>query len=157
MKGNFTLLYATHYEEMCRYVRARIVVVDDTEDIVQETFLLAWERYDQLQNHPNQLGWLKLVAKNKIREYMRNFRPALSLIGKEQETVREETDYCWKEMELLMHQIFTEAECVCFERYYLKGISGREMARLEQTTEGNIRVKMSRIRKKMIGQLKENA
>jgi RNA polymerase sigma-70 factor (ECF subfamily) len=61
----FGILYETHLTPLYRYVLLRTRDTDETEDIVQETFLKAYEaipRYEQMKE--NFLPYLFTVARN---------------------------------------------------------------------------------------------
>jgi len=46
----------------------------DAEDITQEVFLRAFERFDVLRNHPTVGGWLKTVATNLSLNHLSRYR-----------------------------------------------------------------------------------
>lgn len=41
------------------------------EDAVQETFSIAWEKWDVLSTHPNPAGWLVITLKNVVKNMLR--------------------------------------------------------------------------------------
>ncbi|MBR1930456.1 MAG: sigma-70 family RNA polymerase sigma factor [Lachnospiraceae bacterium] len=149
MKESFTVFYKEHYDELCRYVEKRLLQKDFTEDIVQDTFTVAWQKYDRLLVHPNQVGWLKLVAKYKIHEWERTLQHTVQMDEGWMKMGREEMEYRRKELELLLHQTFSKQELKRFERHFVWGFSHREMAKLEGITEANMRVRLCRMREKI--------
>ena len=143
-------MYEKHYDELCHYVSARVCCKAETEYIVQDTFLLAWEKYEALRSHPNQIGWLKRVAKNKIYEYIRNYKRADHRSIDPEEVTTDEKDYAWKEAEMMMAQFFSVKEREWFEDYFLQGVPERRIAQQEQVSENNMRVRLCRLRKKFM-------
>ena len=153
MKERYTALYKTHYDELCHYVNTRVCCKAETEDIVQDTFLLAWVKFESLQSHPNQVGWLKRVAKNKIYEYIRNYRKTDYRTIRPEEVKSDEKDYIWKEAEMMVAQSFSFKEREWFEDYFMQGVPEEQLARSEQVSENNMRVRLCRLRTKFISLL----
>ncbi len=67
---NFEELYTNCYWLVYRYVR-RMVEKDLTaaEDVTQEVFLVAYQKWQEVRRHPNQKGFLLLTAKNKLKKW----------------------------------------------------------------------------------------
>lgn len=67
-------LYAEHAARLTR--RAALMVGNDAaaQDVVQETFVLAFERGDELAQQPDAAAWLWGVARNKLKNHTRKQR-----------------------------------------------------------------------------------
>lgn len=63
MRDAFDELYRTHHETVRRFVRRQ--VISNADDLVAETFAIAFDRLPQ--DHPHPVGWLIVTAKNLIR------------------------------------------------------------------------------------------
>lgn len=63
MDPSFTDVYRAHYSAVLRFVRRR-VSASDVDDVVSETFLVAWRRQDEMAVAP--LPWLYRTARNVI-------------------------------------------------------------------------------------------
>jgi RNA polymerase sigma-70 factor, ECF subfamily len=61
----FTALYDRHYRSVLGYTLLR-AGQDAAEDVVSETFLVAWRRLDDLPDPP--LPWLLGVARNLLHK-----------------------------------------------------------------------------------------
>ena len=67
----------------------------DAEDVSQEVFLRAYERFDQLRDSPTVGGWLKTVARNLSLNHLSRYRSRWSFFsemfgsGREDDTERE--------------------------------------------------------------------
>lgn len=60
----FRSLYADHYDPVLRFARRRTDPAN-ADDVVAETFLVAWRRLDDVPDRPDQaLPWLYAVARN---------------------------------------------------------------------------------------------
>jgi RNA polymerase sigma-70 factor, ECF subfamily len=67
--------FVRNYQNMVFSVSARIVgSLTDAEDITQEVFLKAYERFQELRNSPTAGGWLKTVATNLSINHLNRYR-----------------------------------------------------------------------------------
>jgi RNA polymerase sigma-70 factor (ECF subfamily) len=64
----FDALFAAHYSDVLRYV-ARRAPLANAEDVLAETFLVAWRRGDQVPDDP--LPWLLGVARRVLSNQRR--------------------------------------------------------------------------------------
>ena len=62
-----------------RYVRYRVGSIADADDILQETFITAFSRFDRLRNRESFKAWLVTIAKNKCVDHYRKRRDEISL------------------------------------------------------------------------------
>ena len=60
-----------YYRYLISYVLSRVKNFSDAEDIVQETYLTAILKHDQLADESKAKAWLTGIAQNKIRQYFR--------------------------------------------------------------------------------------
>lgn len=58
----FEELYAAHYRRIVTYTRRRTGSIDDADDVVSATFLVAWRRLEDLVGADEPLAWLYRVA-----------------------------------------------------------------------------------------------
>ena len=56
------------------FIRYRILDKSLAQDVLQETFYLAYKKWDILKDHPNQTGWLLETARYKIQEFNRKIK-----------------------------------------------------------------------------------
>lgn len=54
-----------------RFVKFRISVRADAEDVLQEVYILAYEKFSQLKNQDSFKAWLISIARNKCNDYFR--------------------------------------------------------------------------------------
>lgn len=54
-----------------RFVKFRIPVQEDAEDVLQEVFLTAYQKFSQLKNRSAFKAWLPSIARNKCNDYFR--------------------------------------------------------------------------------------
>ena len=128
------------------------------EDIVQDVFLEAVRKYDSFKGHSNPVGWLCQTANYKICECERVLKKLNTVPFDDLEEVEDEnaSSYAELEIKMLFDAAMTEEEKRRFYRYFLWGWSLEEIAEAECTSVKNMRVKLSRLKKKLLQQVNAN-
>ena len=67
----FEALLAQEQVSIERFVRFRIDSPADAEDILQETYLTAYQKFSQLRNPDAFKAWVLSIARNKCTDYFR--------------------------------------------------------------------------------------
>lgn len=70
MDGFENQLYR-HRDAIERYVKFRVSVKSDAEDILQDIYMTAYRKFDQLKNHDMFYAWMISIARNKCNDYFR--------------------------------------------------------------------------------------
>lgn len=78
----FRRLFADGYQPLIRYARRRTVDVSVADDVVAETFAIAWRRRADLRNDGPALHWLYGIAANVLRNQGRARTRSLRLVDK---------------------------------------------------------------------------
>lgn len=163
----FNACYEKYYDPLL--ARARSYAGRDTlmrnelEDLVLETFEIAWNRYDELRDHPNMMGWLTVVIRNKLDNFntrgsTRMARRTLSMdeektcfIEDQEATRRLEAWYEQEEhrekIDLLL-DLLTMNEREIFEEYFICRKHAPDIQRKTGLPLSSIRATIRRIRKK---------
>jgi RNA polymerase sigma-70 factor, ECF subfamily len=81
----FASLFNHHYTDVLRYARRR-VRPDDAQEIVAETFLIAWRRIDDTPDDP--LPWLYRIAALEIANAVRKNTRRLQLLERIQSDLK---------------------------------------------------------------------
>lgn len=55
-----------------RFVKFKICIKEDAEDILQEVFITAMKTFHQLKNKASFKAWIISIARNKCNDYFRN-------------------------------------------------------------------------------------
>jgi RNA polymerase sigma factor (sigma-70 family) len=74
----FETFYATHREEVLRYLRSRLGG-ERAEDAFQETFLRALRAYDRLEHSDHLRAWILTIASRIVIDDVRRRRPSEEL------------------------------------------------------------------------------
>lgn len=89
-------LFMRNYQNMVFSTAMRLLAnQSDAEDVTQEVFLRAYERFDQLRDSPAVGGWLRTVARNLSLNHLSRYRSRWSFFsellgnGREEEAERE--------------------------------------------------------------------
>ena len=67
----FEKLLETERASVERFVRFRMNYRIDADDILQEVFLLAYQKFPQLKNKESFKAWIISIARNKCNDYFR--------------------------------------------------------------------------------------
>ena len=81
--GEFTELIRQHHGRLVGYVFAMVRDFDDTQDIVQQTCLTLWEKFDTFETGTNFGAWACEVARMKVLNFLRTQGRQRLLFGEE--------------------------------------------------------------------------
>lgn len=70
---SFNALYKSQYEKMIKLAYRMLGSMESAQDIVQEAFMLALLRWDEVSTHPLQEGWLALTVRNLAQNERRRY------------------------------------------------------------------------------------
>ena len=157
-RNKFSEWYSENYESVCRYAAVVMGERSMAEDIAQDTFLEAWNKFEVLRTHPNVKGWLIKTAYFKINNLIRkrSRTERLSFGNGQPDGMREEQGYRGKELEMALKAWMSLEEKKRFERVFLLGYSAADVAVLEGITENNAKVRISRLTKKLSRNIREH-
>lgn len=75
-------VFMRNYQNMVFSTAMRLLAShQDAEDVTQEVFLRAYERFDQLRDSPTAGGWLKTVARNLSLNHLSRYRSRWSFFS----------------------------------------------------------------------------
>jgi RNA polymerase sigma-70 factor (ECF subfamily) len=123
-------LYAEHYKQLLRYAEKKLFGGHRAPDLVQDAFVIAFDKREELEQHPNPAGWLMNTLKGLItNEYKararaaRRFLPLSAYSGAEQSG---ESDALLFEI----RNMFTPDEWLLIKAVYIDGYSAVELSRM---------------------------
>ncbi|MDR0845601.1 MAG: RNA polymerase sigma-70 factor [Tannerella sp.] len=70
----FDELFRLFYSRLCSFANSYLKDRDTAEDMVQDAFLLLWERHDTLRPGGNVQAWLLTVVKNNIINHINRMK-----------------------------------------------------------------------------------
>lgn len=68
---DFTVLLEEYRNSVERFVKFRIPSQTDAEDVLQEAYLTAYQKFDQLRERTSFKSWILSIARNKCNDYFR--------------------------------------------------------------------------------------
>lgn len=72
MEDDFERLLSAERISIERYVNFRIISRADAEDVLQEVYLTAYQRFSQLKSKESFKAWIISIARNKCNDYFRS-------------------------------------------------------------------------------------
>lgn len=143
-------IYRMYFTDVYKFVYRKIPNKQIAEDIAQDTFLLAVKKREEILKHPNPRAWLLRTARYKMMELNRKMnRWDMEYLEECPELEAPEHHYERIELELTALATVNEKEWDMIKQYYLCGTTITEMAEAEGITENYLRVRLSRLRKKL--------
>jgi len=86
-------VFMRNYQNMVFSTAMRLLAShQDAEDVTQEVFLRAYERFDQLRDSPTAGGWLRTVARNLSLNHLSRYRSRWSFFSEMFGSGREDND-----------------------------------------------------------------
>ncbi|MEI7499991.1 MAG: sigma-70 family RNA polymerase sigma factor [Bacteroidota bacterium] len=155
-------IYKLYYKAM---YNTSLRIVNDTaeaEDIMQESFLEAFNRIDSYSGEGSFGSWLKRIVINRSLDYLRKVKEIVSLdevdcdIPEVLEEQREE------EIQLQVAEVrkaifkLPEEYRIVLSLFLLEGYDHEEIAQILKISNQLSRTRYSRARQKLLGLLKEN-
>lgn len=147
-----TKLYVENYELLLNYVLRNLKTNNFlvAEDIVHDTFCEAIKKVDNLLEHINPGGWLMQVTKYKIMSASRLSCNSEVFYNDKYQIPHTEEQYSLTELLMMIDETFNDKEKRLFDLFYFEGYSIREIAQKEEISEGNVKIRMMRLRKKLV-------
>lgn len=153
----FDEMYRKNYLEIYKFIRHRVADSELAQDVLQETFYIAYKKWEHVRTLSNPTGWLINTAKNKIRELNKKLRKLECEVELEiNEYTVIEDGYGKSELDIVILKNLSEEEKQRFYRYFVCGYAISEMARLEAVSENNMSVRISRLRDKIAKIISQN-
>ena len=142
----FAKLYDAYIERVSRYVYFRVSEAIDTEDLVSQVFLKAWENLDRYKVGSSPfIAWLYTIARNLVIDHYRTKKAALPLeeaitFASDMEMPDEEaqTRFDLQAMRDAL-QFLTSDQQQALILKYIAGLPNDSIAKIMNKQEGTIR------------------
>lgn len=150
-KDGFQEFYIKTYERLLQYVSRMRNGNSMAEDVIQETYCLAYKEWEKLQTHEDPMGWLCVTANHVFQNQKRRMENRnVSYEEMEERYVPGYTEadfnseeWCLTAQEMLNEKDWQLLEC------YIQEYSSAEIAKRMGISEENVRMRISRIRKRL--------
>lgn len=164
-----TELYELTYSSVYKTVKSMIADEDTVLDIVQDSFIKGFQSLDQLDSPENFRAWMKRIATNKAKDYLKKKKPILftdmaNEDGEEIDFRDDCLDHCpeevldRKETARLMQEILStlsEDQRLVIGMFYYEEMSVREIAETLGCSENTVKSRLNYGRKKVEVKVKE--
>lgn len=151
-------LYINQFDDIVHYVRRSVRNNEmAVEDLTQEVFLVAYQQWEtRVKDHPNIPGYLKRVAKNKIRKWFQQqskyYSDAPELI--EWEALRGKADdkpdaYQMVDFISSAEQLVPKMDLQMLRCYYEYGYKSSELSKTMGITESCFKIRIARLKDKL--------
>ena len=154
---NFENIYKAYWQKVFRLCMGYVNNTDSAKDLSQETFIKVWNQLPKFRNESAIGTWIFRIATNTcLRQIQKDSKMPKSELPSE---IKEETAEVSIEKDLqFLYQCISELPEI--ERIIisleLEDINQKEIAKIVGLSEGNIRVKIHRIKDKLTRKFQDN-
>lgn len=154
---NFETIYKTYWQKVFRLCMAYANDTDAAKDLAQETFIKVWKLLPQFRYESSIGTWIFRIASNTcLRQIQKDNKMLKSELPLEIKDEVLETNI-EKDIQFLYQCIseLPEVERIIMS-LELEDINQKEIAEIVGLSEGNVRVKIHRIKEKLTQKFKKN-
>ena len=154
---NFETIYKTYWQKVFRLCMGYANDTDAAKDLAQETFIKVWKQLPKFRNESSIGTWIFRIASNTcLRQIQKDKKMPKSELPLEIKDDILDTNI--EEDIQLLYQYISELQEV--ERIIisleLEDMNQKEIAEIVGLSEGNVRVKIHRIKEKLTQKFKKN-
>lgn len=146
-KGLFIQLYSQYYSEMYYWAKKVLGSDDIAEDLVQETFAVAYRKVDVLVKSPSPKGWLYKTLRHVIGD---NYRRRARLI--ETVSLSERTEIATNDavnLRLELEGIIGKTDLDILIRVYTEGYTYKEISEMYNISVSAAKKRVQRAKEKL--------
>ena len=159
----FALIVEEYKERLYWHIRKIVISHDDTDDILQNTFIKVWKSLDKFRAESKIYTWLYRIATNEsltfLQKQKRRFIFSSQTIEKElTENLESDVYFSGDEIQLKLQKAILqlpEKQRIVFNMKYFDEIKYSEMSEILKTSEGALKASYHHASKKIEEFLKE--
>ena len=153
----FETIYKTYWQKVFRICMGYVNDTDKAKDLAQETFIKIWQQLPKFRNESSIGTWIFRIASNTcLRQIQKDNKMPKSELPLEVKDNILETNI--EKNTQFLYQCISELQEV--ERIIisleLEDMNQKEIAQIVGLSEGNVRVKIHRIKEKLTQKFKKN-
>lgn len=161
----FHVLVKTYQERLYWHIRKIVMNHDDTDDVLQNTFLKAWRNIDKFREESSLFTWLYRIATNESITFLnsKKRKSGLVALGGENDYLMENLTsdpyFSGDEIQLKLQQAILrlpEKQRLVFNMKYFDDIKYDDMAKILDTSVGALKASYHHAVKKIEDYLKNN-
>lgn len=139
----FNLIVAKHQKKLYHVIRRLVIDHDDTNDLLQNTFIKAWTHLESFREESNLSTWLYRIASNEALTFLTSKRKKViqSLENIQPFTSHQDSTTGKDIQEKLLKAIHTlpEKQRIVFNMKYYDELKYEEMSEILQTSVGALK------------------
>ncbi|MEM8944991.1 MAG: sigma-70 family RNA polymerase sigma factor [Planctomycetota bacterium] len=155
--AEFVELYSQYYPRLNFYLMALLPSSTDAADVMQETSLVLWKKFESYETDTNFLAWACKIARiQALKHYQRSSRSAklfdtsvLEKIAEDAEQAASRPIVPLEVLELCLSKL-TETDRTLIRRRYEPGITVKQIATEIDRTANSISKSLGRIRRALL-------
>lgn len=152
----FSALYNRYYEQIFRFIYQRMDSEEAAADVCSQTFLNAMQKIDNYENRGYPFSsWLYIIARNEVNQYYRAQKKARVINAKTDDVFELMADFDEPTSDsridnlLLALSCLNDLELELIEMRYFEHRSYSEIMQIVDIPVNNLKVRVSRILKKL--------
>ncbi len=158
----FSLVARQHSQEIYWHIRRMVLVHDDANDLVQETFIKAWSNIGNFQGKSKISTWLYRIAINETLTFLNKRSNNISLDSPEgavADTLESDAHFCGDRADAIFQEAIShlpQKQRLVFNMKYYEEIKYEEMSEILDTSVGALKASYHIAVKKIEEYLKNN-
>ncbi len=158
-QGEFMELYGPLHNRLSRFIQSMVWNREDARDLLSETILKTYEKFDTIRNKESLLYFMFTVAANLVKKYRHksSLKVVLTESHMNQRTDSGNTIYdkiALQELYQLMEQLPVQQK-EALVMYEISGVTMEDIAKIQGGTLSGVKSRIARARQKLI-ELMEN-
>lgn len=144
-RKGFELLVRQYSEQLYWQIRRIVLNHDDANDVLQNTFLKAWNGLDGFHGESKIGTWLSRIAINESLDFLRRNKHVMASTDEDMSianTLMADSYFDGSEMEAQLQEaiaLLPDVQRTVFQLRYFEEMKYSEMSRLLNTTEGALK------------------
>lgn len=145
-RKGFELLVQTYSKPLYWKIRRIVLVHEDADDVLQNTFLKIWSNLSQFRGKSSLSTWIYRIAINESLDFIRHQKGASEISTDEKDTIANkllsDAYFDGDETEALLRQAIAqlpEVQRTVFNLRYYDNMKYSEISRLLNTSEGSLK------------------
>lgn len=160
----FNHIVRRYQERLYWHIRKMVIVHDDTDDLLQNTFLKAWKGLDNFREESGLFTWLYRIATNEALSFLKDKRrkyllPLIDVENQLSTILEEDTWFNGDELQLKLQKAILklpEKQRLVFNMRYFDEMKYEEMSQILGTSVGALKASYHHAVKKIENLIKND-
>lgn len=153
-----------HRRAIYSHIRKMVIDTDDTDDLLQETFVKVWKNIDKFKNESKLYTWIYRIATNETLRFLERKRKKHGLSMNEtseqlMQNLESDDQFSGEEVQLILQKALLtlpDKQRLVFNMKYFDEMKYEEMSEIVNTSVGALKASYHLATKKIEAYLKEN-